>query len=357
MRNILSVPIIFILCVFYRPVFAVDILIDKNPVSFANIFVGPNQVVRNNAISVNKSIQYRITRTGWRSGTTPPNITVNLNVNDFITDVSRTFDVTGVFNMPISFDDVFFFEAIAVEFGDQPEPDEFNIVGEIKVVARVGCAEGDPLCNPKGAICTIDFNNESHIFVESSDYEKEISTALGKAVRKHNEGFNPYEMPLTFLFDVIGIADYMEPIEACCNCSSSCYQSMCSKDCLPAISYTKSKNSPLVSFFSWPWAQDEVFYSKAGLPLEIVVEIPSGMRGYSVIGGSYFENHYYNAASAPRMRITQLVETDSYPANTEIYDGPVLCTGTTRDYATLRHPEPTSNVPKINIYVSDEPIK
>jgi len=293
----------------------------------------------------------KLRSTRWKSGGTPTNLVISgmpqvgetLTAGTEIT-VEAAFPLSGYFHEVLQV-------TLECDDGDFCEPDHPITTLEIPITARVDCLATDANCAPKGPECTIDFNNEWHVYFPSINFTEKTKGVVQQIAQRHYNSTPIYQIPVETLWGIAGLGDMFEaPTSPDCPC----------KSLLPPMSFSHVSASPLVAQFSWSSSdsKDYVLRSKANpvVPFEVELTLPAKISGQAIIGGSYVELWFSSLGEAPSMKMTYTGSDGTYSQGEVIYDGEFLCTGTARDYATLRHPEAGDRIPNMSLYIADDPV-
>lgn len=226
---------------------------------------------------------------------------------------------------------------------------------EIVFRMEVECSPSDSSCHPKGPACSIDFNSQYYVYFPVPSFGSRVSEPLYSVTKTHYSGLKTYKLPIDVFWAIAGLADFFDPInDKACECANQCQLGKESK-CLPEIMFNHSPGSAIHSTFTWenPSNTSLTVASKPNPFYEITFILPPRIKGSALVGGSYVEFWFENAAVAPMLNVKYIGPPGDYPSGSILFDGPMQCTGTTRDYAAILHPDQGVDIPLIHLYASD----
>jgi len=184
------------------------------------------------------------------------------------------------------------------------------------------CNNENPECQVNPPL-TCDFiaNDEYSYQLKRPTLANEVLPALQKQFRTHNANYPTYTLPITFLWNSLGIGDLMQdPAESVLPC--------CKRDVL----FTHSQVNAVVANFAWSGTAFDV-PSKANpilMGTKITISIPAQLQGTTFVAAGISEFHFKNG-SRPHLKI---VAAD----NSVTFDQPLSCMRVSLNSVIVRPP-------------------
>jgi hypothetical protein len=183
-------------------------------------------------------------------------------------------------------------------------------------------------CDPVRPLCVVSDNDETRWVFPVTNFFTTVTPAFDDISAKQAT-FKDFSMPVTFLWDIIGLAQYMvKPVIDCCQ---------------REIQFHHVAGSKVEATFDRTASSDIVVTSQPipGMPT-IKITVPAHISGRSYTTGTYTEFRF-KANEAPLLLIDD--------GGNVFFDGALACFNSGFSKAVVRHANPGPNPPRINIVI------
>lgn len=162
-----------------------------------------------------------------------------------------------------------------------------------------GRSGAEPCTNPDNPACPANIPPTCN-YIANDDYSygfqrttlaAEVGPAIVQHLRIHNASYPTYKLPITFLWDSLGIGDLMKDPNLPC----------CGRD----VSFTRSARSPDYATFQWSGAPFDVPSQSNPILMgyQLKIHIGSKLTGWTVVAAGVSEFHFDEGAR-PHLQIT-----------------------------------------------------
>jgi hypothetical protein len=180
--------------------------------------------------------------------------------------------------------------------------------------------------------CNVVVNNDYRFELKRPSLAHDVAGPIQLHFQRHYSSYPSYDLPLTFMWESLGIKDLMDDPHMDC----------CSKD----IHFTRELKFPMIADFSW--SGNPVTVNSKPNPIlsgyKIQIKVRGKLAGVATVGAGFSEFHF-DRGSMPHVSISD-------PTNNQIFDADLECVKTSATSVVGKPIEPsgTQTNPDLHIH-------